>query len=139
MNFDHPDALDWPLLHLHLQAMAAGLPFEEPVYSFSEYARTADSKRIEPSDFFVIVEGLFVFHWPNCGPCWIPLPAGDRDVITQLYPARLLEGSRERICNRTRQNPQNGYKHPLSQILSNLACQILLCQILLCQTLSVFR
>src|ERR1035441_7348422 len=25
VNFDHPDALEWPLLHKHLQAMAAGL------------------------------------------------------------------------------------------------------------------
>lgn len=64
MNFDHPDALEWPLLHRHLEAMAAGLPFDEPVYSFTDYARTAQTKRIEPSEF-VIVEGLFVFHWPE--------------------------------------------------------------------------
>jgi uridine kinase len=64
VNFDHPDALEWPLLRRHLQAMSAGLPFEEPVYSFSDYARTAKTRRIEPSDF-VIVEGLFVFHWPE--------------------------------------------------------------------------
>src|SRR5208283_3662652 len=42
----------------------AGLPFDEPVYSFADYARTAETRRIEPSDF-VIVEGLFVFHWPE--------------------------------------------------------------------------
>jgi uridine kinase len=64
VNFDHPDALEWPLLRQHLQAMSAGLPFDEPVYSFSDYARTAKTRRIEPSDF-VIVEGLFVFHWPE--------------------------------------------------------------------------
>lgn len=64
VNFDHPDSLEWPLLQEHLQAMAAGLPFDEPVYSFADYARTAATKRIEPSEF-VIVEGLFVFHWPE--------------------------------------------------------------------------
>ena len=64
VNFDHPDALEWPLLRQHLQAMAAGLPFDEPVYSFADYARTAHTRRIEPSEF-VIVEGLFVFHWPE--------------------------------------------------------------------------
>ena len=64
VNFDHPDALEWPLLHKHLEAMAAGLPFDEPVYSFSEYARTSQTRRIHPGDF-VIVEGLFVFHWPE--------------------------------------------------------------------------
>lgn len=64
VNFDHPDALEWPLLHRHLEAMAAGRQFLEPVYSFADYARTTEVKRIEPSDF-VIVEGLFVFHWPE--------------------------------------------------------------------------
>jgi uridine kinase len=64
VNFDHPDALEWPLLHQHLQALVEGQPCDEPVYSFSEYARTPLTKRIEPSEF-VIVEGLFVFHWPE--------------------------------------------------------------------------
>src|SRR5947208_15928159 len=41
VNFDHPDSLDWELLHRHLQALAAGQWFEEPVYSFAESARTA--------------------------------------------------------------------------------------------------
>jgi uridine kinase len=61
-NFDHPDALDWPLLRQHLESMSAGQSFDEPVYSFADYARTAETRRIEPSEF-VIVEGLFVFHW----------------------------------------------------------------------------
>jgi uridine kinase len=64
VNFDHPDALDWKLLHEHLQAMAAGRPFEEPVYSFADYARTRLTRRIEPGEF-VIVEGLFVLYWPE--------------------------------------------------------------------------
>jgi uridine kinase len=61
-NFDHPDSLDWPLLHRHLQAIAAGRAFDEPVYSFADYARTTQTRRIGPSDF-VIVEGLFVLYW----------------------------------------------------------------------------
>jgi uridine kinase len=64
VNFDHPDALDWELLHEHLQAIAAGNAFEEPVYSFADYARTSATRRIEPSEF-VIVEGLFVLYWPE--------------------------------------------------------------------------
>jgi len=64
VNFDHPDALDWELLHLHLQDMAAGRGFDEPVYSFADYARTAATRRIEPGEF-IIVEGLFVLYWPE--------------------------------------------------------------------------
>jgi hypothetical protein len=63
-NFDHPDALDWELLHEHLQAMAAGRGFDEPIYSFADYARTAETRRIEPSEF-IVVEGLFVLYWPE--------------------------------------------------------------------------
>jgi uridine kinase len=64
VNFDHPDALDWALLHRHLLAIAAGRAFEEPVYSFADYARTGRTRRIEPTGI-VIVEGLFVLYWPE--------------------------------------------------------------------------
>ena len=64
VNFDHPDSLDWELLHEHLVAIANGRAFDEPVYSFADYARTADTRRIEPSEF-LIVEGLFVLYWPE--------------------------------------------------------------------------
>ena len=64
VNFDHPDALDWELLHEHLRAMAAGRAFDEPVYSFAEYSRTRATRRIEPAEH-VIVEGLFVLYWPE--------------------------------------------------------------------------
>jgi uridine kinase len=64
VNFDHPDALDWELLHEHLVAIAAGRPFQEPVYSFADYARTAETRLVKPSEF-VIVEGLFVLYWPE--------------------------------------------------------------------------
>src|SRR5215471_6458591 len=64
VNFDHPDSLDWELLHEHLVAIAGGRAFDEPVYSFADYARTADTCRIEPSPY-LIVEGLFVLYWPE--------------------------------------------------------------------------
>src|SRR5579872_756004 len=64
VNFDHPDALDWELLHLHLRDIANGKAFEEQVYSFADYARTTQTRRIEPTEF-VIVEGLFVLYWPE--------------------------------------------------------------------------
>jgi uridine kinase len=64
VNFDHPDSLDWELLHEHLVAIANGRAFDEPVYSFADYARTAETRRIEPTEF-LIVEGLFVLYWPE--------------------------------------------------------------------------
>jgi uridine kinase len=64
VNFDHPDALDWTLLHEHLKAMAAGKAIDEPVYSFADYARTSSARHVEPGRY-VIVEGLFVLYWPE--------------------------------------------------------------------------
>src|SRR5215471_15268003 len=64
VNFDHPDALDWELLHEHLVAISEGRAFDEPVYSFADYARAADTRRIEAREF-LIVEGLFVLYWPE--------------------------------------------------------------------------
>jgi uridine kinase len=64
LNFDHPDALEWELLREHLRAIAEGRGFEEPVYSFERHVRIPGTKRIEPAEF-LIVEGLFVFFWPE--------------------------------------------------------------------------
>jgi uridine kinase len=64
VNFDHPDALDWELLHEHLVAISEGRAFDEPVYSFADYARTTETRRIEPGRY-LIVEGLFVLYWPE--------------------------------------------------------------------------
>jgi uridine kinase len=84
VNFDHPDALDWELLHEHLQAMAAGRAFEEPVYSFADYARTGLTRTILPSEF-VIVEGLFVLYWPELRSML------DTKVYVQTDPAVCFE------------------------------------------------
>ncbi len=64
VNFDHPDALDWELLHQHLVSLGEGRGFQEPVYSFADYARTSETRLVEPSEY-VIVEGLFVLYWPE--------------------------------------------------------------------------
>jgi uridine kinase len=64
VNFDHPDSLDSELLHEHLQAIATGSSFEEPVYDFAVHNRAPGSRHIQPAEF-LIVEGIFVFYWPE--------------------------------------------------------------------------
>lgn len=63
-NFDHPDALDTPLLVEHLRALKSGLPVELPVYDFVSHRRTAVSRRIEPRPV-VLVEGILLFAEPE--------------------------------------------------------------------------
>ena len=61
-NFDHPDALEWELLHEQLLGLAHGEPIEEPVYDFATHSRVPGRKHVEATEF-IIVEGLFVFYW----------------------------------------------------------------------------
>jgi uridine kinase len=106
VNFDHPDSLDWELLHEHLVAIAAGRAFDEPVYSFADYARTTATRRIEPSPF-LIVEGLFVLYWPELRAML------DTKVYVQTrpevcYQRRLTRDVAER--GRTRQSVREQYE-----------------------------
>ncbi len=43
VNFDHPDALETPLLVAHLDALAGGEEIEAPVYDFSTHTRQQDT------------------------------------------------------------------------------------------------
>ena len=62
-NYDHPDAFETDLLVRHLQELKAGRCIECPVYSFSDYDRTADTVTICPSAV-IIVEGVLIFQDP---------------------------------------------------------------------------
>lgn len=57
-NFDHPDALDWPLLRRQLAELHAGNRVEIPVYDFATHTRTGRVKRIDPRGYLVL-EGIF--------------------------------------------------------------------------------
>jgi uridine kinase len=60
-NFDHPDALDWPLLRAQLTALVAGAAVDVPTYDFSTHTRAVQTRRLEPAEYLVI-EGIFALH-----------------------------------------------------------------------------
>ena len=64
LNYDHPDALDWPLLSAHLASLTRGEPVEEPVYLFDRHTRADHTRRIDPHPVF-IVEGILALHHPD--------------------------------------------------------------------------
>lgn len=57
INFDHPNAFDWPLLLEHIQLLKAGKAIEQPVYYYQTCSRLAETIHIEPRPV-VIVEGI---------------------------------------------------------------------------------
>lgn len=64
-NFDHPDALENDLLGQHLSELSKGRTIERPVYDFATHSRVANQTDSVTAGDFLIVEGLFTFHWPE--------------------------------------------------------------------------
>lgn len=64
-NFDRPEALDAGLLAKHLQALSQGETIQRPIFDFPTHTRHRTRfDEIRPGAF-LIVEGLFTFHWPE--------------------------------------------------------------------------
>jgi uridine kinase len=59
INFDHPRAIDFNLLHQHLVELKKGNPIHQPVYSFVKHNRTSDTIITHPRKV-MIVEGILI-------------------------------------------------------------------------------
>ena len=64
VNFDEPASIDHELLISHLRQLAQGQAVDAPVYDFCRYTRSAEVDHVVPGRF-LILEGLFVLHWPD--------------------------------------------------------------------------
>lgn len=63
VNFDHPDALDTPLMIQHLRLLQAWQPVDIPVYDFTQNCRVAQTERVEPHPI-ILVEGILILAEP---------------------------------------------------------------------------
>ncbi len=63
LNFDHPDALETPLLVDHLRALRAGRAVEVPIYDFRTHRRLERTRRVASAEI-VVVEGILVLAEP---------------------------------------------------------------------------
>ncbi len=59
-NFDHPDALETELLVEHLKALQRGKGVNVPLYDFTAYSRTNQTRWVEPKRV-ILVEGILIF------------------------------------------------------------------------------
>jgi uridine kinase len=59
INYDHPDAIDEPLLIAHVRALAAGEAIDRPTYDFVQHLRMPCTVRVDPRPC-VVVEGILV-------------------------------------------------------------------------------
>jgi uridine kinase len=58
VNYDHPQAFDWPLMMQHLQALRRSEPIEMPSYDFTAHNRASQTITVKPAPV-IVVEGLF--------------------------------------------------------------------------------
>ncbi len=63
INFDEPDAIEWPLLVQQLRELKEGKAIEMPTYSYLTCTRQKETVHVEPCDV-VIVEGILVLTDP---------------------------------------------------------------------------
>ena len=61
VNYDHPDAFDWPLLQAHLAMLRSGQPAEVPVYDFASHTRSGTTVTVRPGPI-IVVEGILVLY-----------------------------------------------------------------------------
>ena len=64
INFDHPDAFDWPLLSDQVAALRRGESIEQPTYSYLTCTRQPETIHIEPREV-VIIEGILALCDPQ--------------------------------------------------------------------------
>jgi uridine kinase len=64
INFDHPDAIDWPLLYRCLSSIQQGETAHLPVYNFATHSRSPKTKKCQPRHLMVI-EGLWLLDRPE--------------------------------------------------------------------------
>lgn len=63
VNFDHPDAFDWELLHEHVAALADGRAVPVPIYDYVEFNRSDQVRLVQPARI-IVVEGILVLWDP---------------------------------------------------------------------------
>ena len=64
-NFDHPDSVDFDLLHKQLKELKEGKTVEQPIYSYLTCGRSKDQTlTVRPADI-IIVEGILIFTDPK--------------------------------------------------------------------------
>lgn len=64
INFDHPDAFDWPLLSKHIEMLKNHQAVEQPTYSYLTCTRQPETIHVEPREV-IIIEGILALCDPT--------------------------------------------------------------------------
>ena len=94
VNFDHPSAIDFPLIAEHLKMLKNGASVEVPIYDFATHTRATKTNHF-PTSEIVIVDGMLLLSQA------VILPHLDYKVFVDApedvrYQRRLYRDVRER-------------------------------------------
>ena len=99
-NFDEPAALEHELLITQINDLHNGKAIEIPTYDFSVHSRTGCIQLFQPAQF-VIIEGLFTFHWPELRALL------ETRVYVEMTDEVCLERRRERDVRERGRTPES--------------------------------
>lgn len=69
INFDHPSAIEWPLMIRQISELKAGRSVQMPTYSYVTCKRGKETITVNPAEV-LIVEGILIFTSPSCVIFW---------------------------------------------------------------------
>ena len=149
INFDHPDAFDWPLLTKHIAMLKEGKAIEQPIYSYITCTRQEETIHIEPKEV-IVVEGIMALREYNLRQqmdlkIFVDADADDRlirvmkrDVIERGRTAEAVMDRYERVLKPMHMEfieptkryadiiiPQGGHNHRAISMLRSFIRQIL--------------
>ncbi|MCQ2270109.1 MAG: uridine kinase [Bacteroidales bacterium] len=64
INFDHPSAIEWPLMIRQISELKAGRSVQMPTYSYVTCKRGKETITVNPAEV-LIVEGILIFTSPE--------------------------------------------------------------------------
>ncbi len=64
INFDHPSAIEWPLMIRQISELKAGCSVQMPTYSYVTCKRGEETVTVNPAEV-LIVEGILIFTSPE--------------------------------------------------------------------------
>src|SRR5258706_6783024 len=107
INFDHPRAIDWPLVERVLRDCLAWRTTRVPQYDFKTHARLSQSRILQPKPL-ILVDGLWLLRKPRLrrlfgASIYIDCPANVRLSRRQTRDSSLRGRSVESVRRRFRE------------------------------------
>ena len=96
INFDHPDAFEWPLLAKHIEQLKKGQAVEQPIYDYITSSRLQETVHVEPKEI-IIVEGIMAlrdYHLRQQMDLKIFVDADADDRLIRLIRRDIIERGR---------------------------------------------